>query len=141
LWESRNFGTLFGDHRVRLKKARDFAALVSRYYRVPVPALRGVRAGASKKTWTGQQLPNRLEVNIDVAGWTYPLLAHELAHYVLSRKVPNYEQHGALWMGVNLHILDKYKILGKHATLPSARAFKVKARHPDKCKPGNLSGN
>lgn len=138
LWENRNFETLFINHKLTLRTARQFVKMVCRYYCVRPITLKSVWLGP--KSWTAQQLPNRLEVNMDRAiGWNLPLLAHELAHHILDKKLgPDHEAHGALWFGVYLHILDKYRILGADATLPSTRRYGLRVKHPDKCKPGDL---
>ena len=53
-------------------------------------------------------------------------LLHELAHYIVDSTYVNHQSHGKQFVGVYMHLLDKYRIMPNCAFRALAKKCKVK---------------
>lgn len=131
LWENDNYRTLFYGHRLPLTKAQKIARSMARFLGIPEPRLSHKRKG--KHGNTAEQWGDRMFVNLDKAGWTCALIAHETAHWACDYHGTNRQDHGPGWLGTYLRLLDKYKVLPLHASTHSARLYGLKFMDPTQC--------
>lgn len=130
-WENHNFGALFFKSRLTLAQARYLAGQMARAFKCP--DLRVTHKRLGKRASTAQQKWDHIWVNTDKAHWTPAMLAHEVAHWICDWKEVKGQDHGPVWMGVYLRLLDKFKILPLIVTVPLARAYGIKLKDPRRC--------
>lgn len=137
-WED-SFRHLFYAHGLRARQAHALERQITGYYGIPRPRLRAARWGKSGYTAAAYDTPTPLiVVNEDRAQFTGPLLAHELGHLIVPAYGHEEPDHGPLWLGVYLHVLDAWQILPATMTVPSARSAGLKFRDPAQCGPKDL---
>jgi hypothetical protein len=135
-WE-RNFRTQFLCHEMPLKAARQLIRDVCKEYKIKPPKL--LRSRLGPKAYTGAAWEAEvIEVNSSQAEFTAILLAHEVAHVICSAEGYEEPDHGPVWLGLYLYLLDRYRIVPLCATVPSAKAAGLKFRDPTMCSPGRL---
>jgi hypothetical protein len=121
-WE-RKLWSIWKNHGMRMEDARSLVAKMCRYYRIPAPALKMTEDA----TWMGAAWGDSLiEVNKRVAKPTGLMLAHEVAHVIQHAYGLKEANHGPLWLGIYMELLDKFMILPRCMTEPSARRARLK---------------
>jgi hypothetical protein len=135
-WEEK-FAHLFYQHGMSSRDVGRLVRSVATYYGISKPKLLRFRGGSTAPTayaWDH----GVIELNTSLAEFTGPLLAHELAHVICAAYGYEEPDHGPIWFGTYLHLLDRYKMIPKDASVPSARKARLKFRNPDDCAPGRL---
>ena len=135
-WENQNFRALFYGAKMSKAEAEKMARSMARMYGVPAPRLTTKRWGLRGDT--ARQDGPVLTVNIDKAGWTPILLAHEMAHWIKDSYNLGGADHGPVWMSIYMLLLHHYRILPQHVTEHSARVFTIKFKELASCVPGKL---
>lgn len=135
-WENTRFGCLFFWHSMPLAKAQKLADRMAKEYGVKTVPLRYVTR--SRNSWTAAQFPDRIEINKTRARWTAPLVAHEMAHHIHDELGYGGPDHGPLWLGLYIRLMDHYKIMPGEGMAYSARKAGLKLRNPNKCSPEDL---
>lgn len=121
-WE-RKLRCMWYDHGMPMANARNLAGRMCRHYKVPAPKLKFV----DEAPWTAAAWGDVLvEVNKSRAKPTALLLAHEVAHVIAHSYGIEEPDHGPIWLGIYMQLLDKFKILPRCMTEPSARTAGLK---------------
>ena len=135
-WE-RKYAQLFFSHAMPYKKAHGLAAAMANAYGIPKPRLSWRRA--RKESYVAiAEGDEVIEVNTTKADFTSILVAHEMAHVIAHAYGVLEPAHGPTWLGIYLWLLDRFLIIPKCASVPSAKAAGLKFKHPDKVAPGAL---
>ena len=135
-WE-KGFRQQFFDHTMKTRAAQRLVREIAEHFGVKRPRLFRTRLG--KQGYTGAALEAEfIEVNTDRAEFTAILLAHEMAHVICAFEGLDEPDHGPVWLGTYLYLLDRFKIVPLCATVPSAKAAGLKFRPPEDCAPGKF---
>lgn len=135
-WE-RGFKQQFCDHSMPIRSAQRIVREMAKHFGVKRPRLFRSRLG--KRGYTGAAWgADIIEVNVDLAEFTAILLAHEMAHVICAHEGLDEPDHGPVWLGTYLYLLDRFKIVPLSATVPSASAAGLKFRDPLECAPGRF---
>jgi hypothetical protein len=68
----------------------------------------------------------KIRLNRGYHGANIAVLVHELAHYIVDNTYSGHEPHGKQFIGVYMHLLDKYRIMPCCAFRALAKKHKVK---------------
>jgi hypothetical protein len=135
-WE-KNFSQILYGHSMTSRSAHALARAMARYYGVEKPRLESVKLGKAGNTAAadGQEA---IEINTDLAQWTGPVIAHEMAHIICHAYAVLEPPHGPTWLAVYLHLMDKFDIMPADGLCASAKNAGLKFTKLDKVKPGEL---
>lgn len=123
-WE-RKFRSLWYDHGMTFKEARELLRKMCARYDTEPPVLKSVK----EAPWTAiAEGDERIVVNRDRAKPTAVLVAHEAAHIIQHGHGDPGPDHGPLWLGIYIDLLDHFNILPRCMTEPSLRKAKLKFR-------------
>ena len=100
---------------------------LSRYYRVSVPTLRiGNKKGRNADAGNYDSHTETIWLNRGEGGANVHVLIHEFAHHVIECYYEDVEDHGKEFVGVYMHLLDKYSILPSQCFRLLAKKYKLK---------------
>jgi hypothetical protein len=134
-WE-KNFSQLFYDHAMTKRSAHALALAMANYYKIKKPRLDSIKVGRAYTAAADGQ--DSIEVNTDMAQWTGPVIAHEMAHVICHAYGADEPPHGPKWLAVYLHLMDKFNIMPADGLCASAKNAELKFTKLDKVKPGEL---
>ncbi len=86
----------------------------------------------------GTMVNPKLRLNRGFHGANVGVLLHELAHYIVDNTYVSHQPHGKQFVGVYMHLLDKYRIMPGCAFRALAKKCKVKIA--GKFKPDAIRG-
>jgi hypothetical protein len=96
-------------HTVPTKELRATLKHACSYYGVPLPKFKVVNADERTFGWTSY---TTIVLNRGYHGANTVTLLHELAHWIVDHKVHDrVEAHRPQFVGVYMHLLDKYRVL------------------------------
>lgn len=121
-WEKK-CGALWYLHGMSYKDAAHLLARMCKRYGVPAPRLKSVEDVPYTAAAWGDLL---VEVNRKRARPTALLMAHEAAHVICHANGEFGPDHGPVWLGLYIDLLDHFKILPRCMTEPSARKAGLK---------------
>ncbi len=87
---------------------------------------------------TGERFDYSIRLNKGFHGANVATLLHELAHYIVDDTYMNLEDHGKKFVGVYMHLLDKYRIIPSSCFRLLAKRHGIKIA--GKFKPGAIRG-
>ena len=73
----------------------------------------------------GTMINPKLRLNRGFHGANVGALLHELAHYIVNSTYVNHQSHGKQFVGVYMHLLDKYRIMPNCAFRALAKKCEV----------------
>jgi hypothetical protein len=96
-----------------------------KYYGVPVPRL--VITNRPDKTVFGWTDHKKIVLNRGYHGANTPTLLHELAHWIVDQFDPlHIEAHRPQFVGVYMHMLEKYRLMPEAGFRSLAKKYKVR---------------
>lgn len=122
-------------HKVARKDLQVLANHACSYYGVPTvvvvvydnPKLKefGESVVFSTDDWR-TKFGRQIRLNRGYHGANLSTLLHELAHYISDVAYPGCESHGREFVGIYMHLLDKYRILPSVAFRALAKKWRVR---------------
>lgn len=134
------------NHKVSQQHLREISAHVCAYYQIePIqvvvfdaPSLRLFGEYTYYECANNDRYFESIRLNRGFHGANATTLMHELAHYITDNTYEDHQGHGKKFVGVYMHLLDKYRILPSVAFRALAKKWGVKIA--GKFKPNAIRG-
>ena len=130
---SRSNLQVIADHACRYYKISPIRIIV---YRDPEDCVMGEYTRLEHEH--GEITNLSIRVNRDFYGDNVATMLHELAHYIVEHTYTDSQSHGVQFVGIYMHLLDKYRIMPNCAF--RALAKKCKVQIAGKFKPDAIRG-
>lgn len=116
------------------------------YYRIPAPKLVIYNNPADRKFGESEYMLHsdgamtdfKIRLNRGFHGANVVTLLHELAHYIVDNTYEGHHGHGKKFVGVYMHLLDKYRVLPAVAFRALAKKWRIEIA--GKFKPAAIRG-
>lgn len=120
-------------HKVSRVHLREVADHACRYYRVPLirivvfndPLNRIFGESVSFSIDGGPAFGHVIRLNRGFHGANVATLLHELSHHVIDNIYEGHHSHGKKFVGIYMHLLDKYRVLPAVAFRALAKKYRI----------------